>query len=150
MAPPKLQFWLQAVSYNPLTQGHDSVNNTAITGGYPTRKIPRTDLTLVMTKLAPHPFDTIQFLILLLECLYAAAEQVNQGGRAASEPVDAFQHRTAALQLQVWGLSQQLTPWKLAEAFRGLGDLAKVRGYFYGSYLVKEERYGYIAEINVL
>ncbi len=62
-------------------------------------------------------------MVLLVECLFSATERIHEGGRAATAPVEVFAHRHALVQLQVIGMQNMLTPFKMAEALVGIARI---------------------------
>lgn len=88
-------------------------------------------------------------LILLIESLFAATTKIYAGGEEAHDPVLAFTHIHGRVQLQIIGIDDSLTPFKMAQIFEGMAAVGARIGYWYCTLLVLEDGVGKIARIDI-
>ncbi|KAL8722200.1 MAG: hypothetical protein Q9181_007540, partial [Wetmoreana brouardii] len=112
---------------------------------YPSYRIRDTALSLVVISKS-NPIIVIDTLLLLVECLYSATEKIKKGGREATDPVQVIQHKNGRVQIQMEGLHDHLNTWKSTQVFYGMATLGTKLGYWHSTFMVLEDRVGYIAK----
>lgn len=125
------------------------MNNTDVPTNARRYRIPATDLTLILERRV-NPIGMKDTLVLLTQCLYSTTEKIHQGGKAATEPVEIFQHKYGSVQVQMEGVREQLTPFKVAQVFYGLATIEAQIGFYHETFAVVRNGVGLIARITIV
>lgn len=89
-------------------------------------------------------------LVLLIQGLFSATQQIQAGGTRAKAPVEAIGHKYRGVQVQMVGLRHRLTPFKAAQAFEGMATFGAMIGFYESSIFVVQDRKGPIARIDIV